>query len=267
MRVKARLTSDQLESDSQPPPDPVDNLEFKSLAKLFPTDPLIAMDEKGWYLSATELDDADDGPSSWDLREASDNLVVGVNGAAMLLRAGAHGIINRVRLTYYYDGRRVERSSARIYSLTAFTTNFDNLDSKSADELLALIDKEPAVKRVVALLAHLDREWIWFDLWRIWDVMKSYYLKNDRHLYIKWVSSLGAGFDDLYYDFENTANNPLFGDDRRHADRKYEPRKNPKTKLPGNKMNHDDAVVFVKRVVVKWIEKEFGVVLDPQFDH
>jgi hypothetical protein len=102
-------------------------------------------------------------------------------------------------------------------------------------------------------------------MYRIWEQVIGYF--PNKPSFDQWVDSLDPLWAQRRIDFENSANNPAYGSDRRHAKRTYVIRPDPRTGLTPRPMNRDDAVDLIKRVVVKWIAHEYGVVLDPQFDH
>lgn len=271
MRVKARLTNDAVEQQSDPPPDYRDDLDFKALAALFPADPLVAYDAASWYLSGSAIDEADDSLQPFAALDVAEKMLRDINGIGMLLRSGT--VVGPVRLSGEWEGCRAN-GGARHYGLRIVAHSLDNLSASSATKLLDLAGSAGLVRRVLHLLAHANREWTWIDLWRIWDVMKSYFPAGkgrgeQKAEFRKWVVSLDANtFPDKYDDFEHSANDPGLGPTRRHASRDYAARSNRwnNHRIP-QRMSEDDALIFVKQVVVEWIKLEHKVVLDPQFKH
>lgn len=260
MRVKARLTNTSIEQKSTPPPAWEENTDLVALSKLFTGDPLVTKDDTSWYLQATEIDDADanmDG--SW--RDVMDRLLDQVNGVAYVLRGGNN--IQHTRYSYVVDDRLDAGNCARITGIWAFTTTYDDLEPSSAAALLALAKQEIWVQRVMELLAHVDRTWVWFDLWRVWDVMAGFF--SHKNNFQTWVESLAPDIGDHFYDFQRSCNDPNLGDDRRHSLRSYPQKINPRTGAEGVPMRYGDAIIFLKAVVVRWIEKEFGLKLTTQY--
>lgn len=262
MRVKARLTSPYLDQVSTPPPSPSSDSTFGALAVLFPTDPLIARDDAGWYLSASEMDEADDSDNRWGAHNVADRLVRTINGIAALFR---HGSVSPVRLTGLLDGRISSGRFTVLTSLVGRSTTFERLDPASATALLNLADTESAVSDVIDFLGHTNQDWMWFDLYRVWDIMKSRYPQGSTDFF-DWVSSIDPSYADKYYDFENSANDPSFGSDRRHALRNYKPPTNWRTGRVAQGMDPQQALLFVKSVALKWIKDEFKTPLVAQFN-
>lgn len=255
LRVKARLTNDSLEQGTDPPNPPESDFDFRALSVLFDSDPLIMLDDKGWFLSSSELDAADDEGQPWALRDVVDRLMVEMNGASLLLRSDSHG--KPVRLTYEFDGRNYTGVSGRVYSMFGYSLSLDGLDATDAGLLLSLAQTEPWVRRVLELLQHVDRDWVWFDLWRIWDVMKGHFPNGQ---FKPWVLSLHQSYDELYVSFENSANDPELGDNRRHSTPAYRRRTTRAGDVPPA-LSSTVAMDFVKTVSLRWMQQHFGLEL------
>jgi len=256
MRIKARLSNAAIEKD--PPNDPATNPDFLALGALFDIDPIIAFDDRGWYLSASSLDSADELRQAFVVREELDRLVDLMNGIALLLRVETNGAA--VRPTYEFDGRLFTGTAGRLYSASVSVSTTDGLDPQSARRLLTLATTDAWVRRIVLLFQHIDRDWVWFDLWRIWDVMKGHFPKG---AFRRWVESLDPSFADSYVSFENCANDPRLGDNRRHALPDYESHSNASGAVPPS-MDSQQATDFVKSVVFRWLDYQHSVTLRRQ---
>ena len=260
MRVKARLSTSYMRQHQEPPVNWADDVTLKSLAMLFVGDPLIANDDKGWFLSAGPIDRADellDGTGT----DVAQNILKDVNSVAALLRV-EHDTVSIVDYDGLLDGVRALLTRARSKA-----TDFTGLDSGSAVALLQLARREPWVHRVLELLQHVDHEWIWVDLWRVWDVIVgTFKSKKDFRL---WVNKHAESIGDHFFDFERSANDPTFGSNRRHAMPVYnltdKNKINPKTGQPGEMMTDAAALRFVKQVVTLWIERRFGIELETEW--
>jgi hypothetical protein len=269
MRVKARLTTSYLQQSQKPSPGPMSDHNLDSLSRLFPADPIVTMDDEGWYLSATSIDQADDDdaanvPGRYMSMEAY-RLLANMNGIAKLLRV-AHGItIQPVVLTDKFDGRK-SGARVRVGGVATYAHQTDYLDTASASELLRLAEAEPPVQRTLELLARYNSEWFWFDMYRIYEQVLGGFI--DKQTFETWLDGLHAGWDRKRVEFEDSANNPSYGSDRRHGKRNYGPRFYDSAKTrPVQVMTRSDAAQFIRQLVIHWIEVEYGVVLDPQWAH
>lgn len=106
----------------------------------------------------------------------------------------------------------------------------------------------------------MDREWVWFDLWRIWDVIGGHF--RSRQAFNEWGATWDPDFAINSVRFGNSANDPGLGDNRRHAMPDYRHRSvNGKVPPP---MTVDEAVAFIRKLTLRWIEHHFDVKLRPQ---
>lgn len=131
--------------------------------------------------------------------------------------------------------------------------------------LLRLAESEPPVQRTLQLFARPHSEWFWFDMYRIYEQIVGYFAA-DKKTFESWVDALQPGWDRARVEFEDSANNPNLGADRRHGKRNYVRRVYPGTNQPVQAMTRTDATLFLKKLVVHWIDHEYGVTLDPQFN-
>lgn len=131
-------------------------------------------------------------------------------------------------------------------SVESFTE--DGLSSASAESLLALANRNDEVRRVLQLLAHVDRDWIWFDLYRIWDVIKEF--SGNQNFY-NWIDALWTTSRADRISFENSANDPGLGPDRRHALARYQRRGDDVNGV--RTLGPDEAMALTKRVLLAWI--------------
>ncbi|MCR2819038.1 hypothetical protein NQ166_09380 [Microbacterium sp. zg.Y1090] len=229
--------------------------EFQVLRVLFDADPLVGFDERGWYLSATALDAADDRREAWAVRDTAEGLLQAMNGIAALLRSDSHA--NPARLTHVYDGQATEMMDFRVTAIYGYSTSTNGLDPASADALLRLAAREPWVRRIFALLQHIDDDWVWIDLWRVWDLLIGHF--KGKAKFVRWLESLDPSFAEQRVSFENSANDPSLGDNRRHGSEAYY---TPREAWPGYvppPMEWFVAVEFVKSVVAEWMMHTYGV--------
>ena len=160
MRVKARLTSVSITQTSAP--EVAGDPDLRALAVLFNEDPIVSMDDKGWFLSSTRLDTADDERRDGALRTAADALLLELNGAAMLLRS-ALGWGAPVRLTNEFEGALHRESGWAYVTVRMIVDSVEGLDPASGKAVLELIGNDPWVRRVTTLLEHVDEPWVWFE--------------------------------------------------------------------------------------------------------
>lgn len=265
MRVKVRLTADSFERAIDPPAGfRLHHSGLQSMGFLFVDDPLVTSDDESWYLSSTAIDEGDarmDGTGADVIRETVET----INGISKLMLQP--GPFNEERVfPYAYEGR-LDGPRAMMSGAYLGVVLFDHLDAASAKALLELAAQNDLVQRVLTLLAQAQPDSIWFDWYRIWDVMKSYFPDpaNPNLSFKGWVSSLDPMFRDLYYDFENSANDPNHGVNRRHNQRNYTPPFDKLTKRTASVITHGLANAFLKKVIVAWLEYEHGLVIVPQW--
>ncbi|MCR2801174.1 hypothetical protein QNO21_07625 [Microbacterium sp. zg-Y818] len=255
MRVKARLTSSTVRQYAASGTDASEITEFRALSILFDADPLVGFDEKGWYLSATALDAADDRREAFAVRDTAEPLLQEMNGIAALLRSDSHA--TPAQLTHVYDGA-TDVPALRVGGIYAYSVSTNGLDPASADALLRLAEREPWVRRILALLQHIDHDWVWIDLWRVWDLLIGHF--DGKGEFLEWLESLGPSFADRWESFENSANDPRLGDNRRHGSEEYYKRlKRRKGYTTPPAMQWFDAIEFVKAVAAEWMMHRYGV--------
>lgn len=259
MRVKARLTTTYLQPQQDPPPDPKSDHNLDTLSRLFTADPLVAMDEEGWYLSASRIDQADDDDANnvpgvlmaieagWLLSE--------MNGIARLLRVAYGVTVRPVLLSNKFEGKR-SGARVRIGYVVAYSHQTDHLDAPSATTLIQLAETEPPVKRVLELLSRESSEWFWFDMYRVYEQVNGYF--SDKKTLDAWLDSLHPGWSRKRAEFEDSANNPSHGTDRRHSSRNYVARPYRGTTEAVKPMSTEEASKFIRQLVVDWIRKEYG---------
>lgn len=255
MRVKVRLTNDTIKQTA----DPVDvwrhDHAMTTLGRLFTGDPLVASDETGWFIQSQELDDADDQLDG-SVHRVADRLVRRLNGVASALTV-RYRLVELDKLDDHKDtGARLI-----ITGISGYTTPVANFDAPSAEALCQLADREPEVQRILDLFAAIKRESLWFDLYRIWDIM--YRTFPSKKSFVQWLESHAAQTGDYWFDFEDNANNPGHGDTRRHAGN-YSVRNNPSTGRPPIWMTDYDATRYIKRIFMLWVEHQYGVMLVSQ---
>ena len=232
MRIKARLTTEVLRH--QPELDWRDDHNLQRLATLFVGDPMVAHDDTSYYLAATAIDDEDDKDTGrW--RDVADQLLRDLNGITAVLASGS----NDHPAIFDYDRFEgvTSRTRIRISGIWVHSMSLSGLDPASAASLLPIAETDPWVSQVLGTLAHLDRQWIWVDLWRIWDVVGSYYpdKKKGDGAFRRWVQAQPV-IGSQYYDFSRSANDPdMSGRLARHGARGYRPRKDAKRQHHGQK--------------------------------
>ena len=258
MRIKVRLTAASLKGQPNPPEGlRLAHSGLRSLGKLITGDPLVSSDDVSWYVSSTAIDEADalmDGSGGKVISDTIDT----INGIGQLMLRPTPFSYERV-FSYAAEGRMDGTRAIMSGSFLGIILE-DHLDAASAQALVALATMDYYVQRVLTLLAQAKPESIWFDWYRIWDIMKGYFQKGQ---FMKWVSTLDPTYYELYYDFENSANDPGYGNNQRHAGR-YTPRIDKNGRTAGH-IAPSVAENFVKRVIVAWIEKEHGLVVKPQW--
>lgn len=260
MRVKVRLTAASLEGQLNPPAGlRLAHSGLRSLGMLIMGDPVVNSDDVSWYLSSTAIDEADalmDGSGGKVISDTIDT----INGIGTLMLRRTPFSYERV-FSYAAEGG-MDGTRAIVSGGFLGIIPVDNLDAVSAQALVALAAKDYYVQRVLTLLAQAKPESIWFDWYRIWDIMRGYF--PSKHHFKDWVSSLDSTYYEMYYDFEYSANDPDYGNNQRHALRKYKTPEDKNGRLAGH-IAPGVAENFVKRVIVMWIEEEHGLVVKPQW--
>lgn len=247
MDVRARLTNEAIIDSGVW----ADNPDLRALASLFTVDPLVSSDPNGWHLSSSEIDAADLDPNRDTgalVREVLDR----VNGAAAVILKGYRPAAWN---GYLATPQREQKTISARYHVYA-PRDFDALDPSSAATVLAAAAKDANLARVLALLGHLEPNWTWVDLWRVWEALR---VRVGLDKFPGWV-----GDDQTRWNFSRSANDPAYGGPFARHDL-YEENEKEKARTY-TAMSPDDAVAFIKSLVVRWIEEESGSTLSLEAD-
>lgn len=174
-RVKARFSNAAI--DLVPENDPASDPDFRALGALFATDPIVALDDRGWFVSSSRFDVADQLQQPGALRDELDTVINLLNGIAIFLRTRASIAVSP---SYEFEGLLFNGNSARIYKISLSASTADELDSQSDLGCYEKpFQKTPGVR--------------------------------------VWVESLDASYANAFVSFENPVNDPRLGDNRLHA--------------------------------------------------
>jgi hypothetical protein len=194
MTMKARLEGDQTSCEM--------------LEILFPTDPLVSHDSKGFFFSSPSLEAAEQSGSPWAVG-AAELLISHMNGVARL-RTNAFAGVKIIG----YDGvpGRVQVSGV---SLTSWDRNGDHgLEPDAARQEMLLAKDNVRVARAIRLLGHAGSRIDWFDLYKVYESVRAD-LKDGGH-----PELLGIWIDknDLNTFTESANRAEISGDGARHAE-------------------------------------------------
>ncbi len=255
MRVKARLTNNSIRSTISPGDSWKNDTSMTQLSRLFTTDPLVTSDADGWYLSSSELDEADELMTGAVHSEA-ERILTRVNGLANSLLS--HYTL--VHIAKLQDHRDV---AVRNYMFGAFShaVTFDTIDPEAASAITVIAESDVDVQRIIELFGHINSASFWFDIYRIWDVMKRTFI--NKKTFESWAESLTPQIGDHVAELEDSSNNPAHGPNRRHAG-KYPPSIDRRTRLAPRLMSEGEALLYVKRVFVLWLKEVNGVTVTAQ---
>lgn len=239
MTVRARLTTDAVDAGQPWTEDP----DLQALAILFTTNPQVTFDQAGYYASATSLEAAQ--ANGEDLPTAARALVAHLNGTAVLLIPD-HAA---VRWSGGIDSPgSVSAFTGTIRYRVRAPRDLSAADPASADAVLAAAAADPALARVLDLLARIEGPWVWFDLWRIWEWLRGRTYPIGQ-TFETWVND-----DQARWDFKRSANDPaVSGDLARHDGGKHETR--------GKQMSSAAALTFITDLVARWVEESTGTPL------
>jgi hypothetical protein len=99
---------------------------------------------------------------------------------------------------------------------------------------------------------------------RIWELVAYRFRDENAGSFVTWVKGLDSGFDEMFYDFANAANDPTLGSDRRHAKPSYRRTWNRAANRYCRPLSQREALTFTKTVIVAWVKTEYGQQLHPQ---
>ncbi len=218
--VKARLTAPQR--------------ELEIMAVLFTGDPGVRKDESGYFLQASDIDSADqDGREPVLVAETILSRLIGtaktlVSTFAEVTISGWEGYQPKARLAI-----------TGIWGMTWDPINH-GLDVEWAQSALALADSDSSLRvaRVLRLMSSLARDASWFDMYKIFELVRE-------DVGRKAVIELFGG-DRALSDFTESATRyEISGDRARHAVYPGSP--------SGRSMAVGDARIKIRDVVRKWL--------------
>lgn len=164
MRIKVRLgATPGAEGDAAE--------QLRLLAATFSTDPLIQEDSGGFYLSSTVIDEAETLPGAQFYDACRDELT-----KIQLAAATVFTVIKREPVTILaYEGTYDHGTFLRIggINVSGYPAEPDNRDLARVGTLFQCSELSVDWARLVALLGRNDSLTIWYDLWGVYDILRS----------------------------------------------------------------------------------------------
>lgn len=212
-----------------------DKMSCEILEILFPTDPRVSQDDKGFFFSSPALEAAEQTGPPWAV------------GAAELLLSHMNGIA-RIRSTGFegakmvgYEGVPGRAQVSRIRVETWDRDADHGLEPQSARREMMLTMGSVRVARVLRLLGSAGSTTDWFDLYKIYESVRAD-LKDsdDSQLLDIWIDK-----NDLTTFTESANRAEISGDGARHAELNGPP--------SGRSMTLGEAHALMVTCVQQWL--------------